>query len=117
PAEFEAGDSAAIMLGAVLSRLIATEAAAVFPALSRPVPVVVWLAASVATVTGAEHVSMPLNASVHVKAIITLELFQPNAFGTGDRAAVTVGTVLSRFTAIEVFEANPAWFTAVPVTG
>src|SRR5262249_44059786 len=47
---------------------------------------------------------------------VTLELFQPAAFGAGALAAEISGGVMSILTTTAVLALKPAWFTAVPVT-
>ena len=82
-------------LGEVLSSLTVTDAFAVFPALSRAVPLTTWPAVSVVIVTGAGQNAMPLVWSEQVNVTVGLTLFQPAALGGGALLAVIVGGALS----------------------
>lgn len=53
---------------------------------------------------------------VHVKLTVTLELFQPFAFGEGETAAVIFGGVSPMFNVILVVALFPATSVTVPVT-
>ena len=55
----------------------AVEVAVVFPAPSTAVPVIVWFAPSVLTVTGAGQLAIPLVRSEQVKLTTTSALYQP----------------------------------------
>jgi hypothetical protein len=61
-----------------------TLAVAVFPALSLADPEIACFAPSVVTVWGGGQLATPDVASEQVKVTVTLELFQPFAFGGGD---------------------------------
>ena len=95
PKPFAGGKGVAAIAGAVLSRLIVTDAEAVFPALSVAVPRTSWLAPSVLTVTGAEQEAMPDVLSEQVNVTTTLVLFQPKASAAGFANAEIVGGTLS----------------------
>src|SRR5271167_3391694 len=69
------------MTGAVLSRFTATDVVAVSPAWFFAVRVMTWFAPFVVTRTGDGQEAIPLASSEHVKLTVTLELFQPAAFG------------------------------------
>jgi len=72
------------------------------------------LAPSVETVIGDGQLATPESESLHAKVTVTLELFQPLAFGAGDGVAVIVGGVLSMFTLTLVLDMLPALSVAVP---
>src|SRR5260370_9007340 len=55
------------------------------------VPCTIWLAPSVVTVTGEVQVLIPEIESMQVNVTVTLELFQPLAFGAGLTVAVIFG--------------------------
>jgi hypothetical protein len=95
PAAFAAGEGVAVIVGGDLSRLMVTEAVAVFPALSVAVPTTTWLAPSVATVAGPEQDATPLVLSEQAKVTVTLELFHPAALAAGAATAMIVGGTLS----------------------
>jgi hypothetical protein len=79
--------------GGVLSRFTVTLTDVVLPLVSVAVPVITWLAPSVATVCVALQVcigAVPLPA-VQTKDTVALQLFQPAAFGAGDTEAVMCG--------------------------
>jgi hypothetical protein len=98
PLAFGAGEAVAVIVGRVSSMLIPlTVAVAELPALSTAVPLALWFAPSVVSVTGAGQVSIPdpPGLSAHEKVTITLLEFQPLAFGAGEAVAVIVGAVLS----------------------
>ena len=64
---------------------------------------------SVVTVTGVVQVATPDVPSEQVKVTVTLALFQPPAFGSGDLPAEMVGAVLStRTVAVWVLSTLPA---------
>ena len=71
------------IVGGVLSRLTVTDVVALFPALSVTVPDTTWFAPSFVTKIGDGQNATPLVLSEHVKLTVTLELFQPAAFGAG----------------------------------
>jgi hypothetical protein len=100
--------------GGVLSSLIVAVPVAVFPALSRAVPEISWLLASVVTVVDAGHTSTPLKPSEQLNATVTFALFQPAAFGAGDGAGVITGGALSMFNVKVALAAFPALSLAVP---
>jgi len=103
-----------LRIGGVLSMLRIALTVAVFPALSTTDPWILWLAPSVVTVCGDEHVATPDVASEHVKLTVTSALFQPLAFGAGEAVAVIVGGVLSIFRLTLVLAVFPALSVAVP---
>ena len=86
-----AGVAVAVIVGAVLSILSFTVTVTVSPALLTAVPVTLWLAPCVVTVTGGEQVFTPDTESLQVKVTVTLVLFHPAAFGGGFCVAVMVG--------------------------
>ena len=94
-AALAAGVSVVVTTGAVLSSLTIIETLAVFPALSVAVPLTVWLAICVLTVTGAVHVAIPDVLSAQVNVTTTLLLFQPAALGAGCATPVIVGRSVS----------------------
>jgi len=100
--------------GGVLSMLNVTDADAVFPATSVAVPGICWLEPSVDTVTGDGQLATPDSASLHAKVTVTLELFQPLAFGGGEGVAVIVGGVLSMLNLTLALAVLPALSVAVP---
>jgi len=57
---------------------------------------------------------MPDSPSLHVKVTVTLELFQPFAFGAGDEVAEIVGGVLSMLSVMLAVALLPAKSVAVP---
>jgi len=114
PAAFEAGDAEALIVGGVLSRLIVTDAEAVFPAMSAAVPEITWLRPSALTVAGGVQLPMPDSESLHVNVTVTFELFQPFPFGVGEDAVEIVGGVLSIFNLMLVLAVFPALSVAVP---
>src|SRR6266481_8006816 len=73
----------AVMFGLVLSIFSGTEIVAAFPTWSAAVPVTIWFAPSLLTVTGAGHEAIPDVASEHVNFTTTSVLFQPKLFATG----------------------------------
>src|SRR5258706_1937197 len=84
------------MVGLVASSLMCTVAEAVLPALSAAVAVRSCPRVSVVTCTGAGQDAMPEPVSSQVYATVTSVLFQPPAFGIGDRCVTIVGGVVSR---------------------
>jgi hypothetical protein len=72
------------------------------------------LAPSALTVTGGGQVATPDKESAHEKVTVTLELFQPLEFASGEALAVIVGAVLSIFTVMLVLAVFPALSVAVP---
>ena len=95
PAAVGSGATVAEIVGAVLSMLSVTLAAAVLPALSVAVPVTTWPWPSVLTSRDAGHVATPDPESLHAKLTWTSVRFQPAALATGDALAVMVGGVVS----------------------
>src|SRR5712691_3988600 len=95
PPAFGDGDTIGRRTGGVLSRLMATCAVAILPALSIAVPVMIWFAASVLTVTGEGQFATPLVLSKQVKLTTTLALYHPAALGGRSAEAVMVGGTLS----------------------
>src|SRR5262249_44563931 len=99
PYTFAAGLGAPDIVGGVWSMLMPLTAPdPELPALSLQTPEADWFAPSLLSVTGAEQLPMPDNASVPLKLAVTEVLFHPLAFAFGERPAVTAGFVLSTFT-------------------
>ena len=102
PLAFGPGEAEAVITGAVLSMLIplTVAAAAVLPALSWQLPVLVtdWLAPlPVSVAPRTLLVAMPEPpASAQLNDTVTLVLFQPAALAAGVRLPVMVGAVESR---------------------
>src|SRR5258708_39007030 len=89
PLAFDAGEMDAVMVGGVLSMFtVAQTGAELFPAASTACPQVDWFAPSVVTTTGDGHVCTPDPTSSQVKVTTTLDLFQPDEFGSGTTTAV-----------------------------
>jgi hypothetical protein len=86
-----AGVTTAVIVGGVLSRLTFTVVVPVLPEVSVTVPLTGWFAPSVLTMTGEGQLCTGYEPAVHVKVTVTLELFQPFAFGAGERVAVMDG--------------------------
>jgi hypothetical protein len=108
PAALGAAVGAPDRLGGTLSTLIPlTVVVALLLALSTAVPVTDWFAALVESVVEPVQLLMPEIVSEHVKATVTSELFQPNAFAAGLRLPVIVGVILSSFTVTEPVPALP----------
>jgi hypothetical protein len=96
---FPEGDVAVAMIeGELLSRLIVTEVEeeAPFPAWSTAVPVMLWAAPSLETVTGAGHVAIAKFASLHLNLTVTFVLFHPLPFGSGLIVLVITGAAATR---------------------
>lgn len=91
PAESGAGEPLAVIIGGASSILTFAVADAVTPALSVAVPCTAWLAPCEVTVTGPGQLWIPTLASLQVNVTVTLELFQPAAFGAGATVAVITG--------------------------
>src|SRR5947209_1796326 len=86
------------MFGLALSMLTLAVSVAVFPAVSLAVPVMGWLAPSVATVCGAVHpplAGMPERLSAQLKVTVTSVLFQPFPLAAGSCVWPIVGASLS----------------------
>jgi len=66
------------------------------------------------TLVAAGHETTPDKLSVQLKVALTLVLFHPAAFGTGESVVAIVGGVLSMLTVREVDAVLPALSTAVP---
>ncbi len=98
PAELAAGAHVPPMVGAVLSSLTVTEPLPLLPNLSVAVAVLMMPAVFTSTVSvaGVGPVPTPEPASVADQVTPTVALFQAAALGSGDKAAVTIGPVLSR---------------------
>jgi hypothetical protein len=95
------GLAEAVTTGGVLSMLIPlTVAVAELPATSVQVPLTDCPAPSAERTVGAGGLpsAKPERLSVHVKLTVTLVLFQPFAFGAGDRIPAMLGGVLSIWT-------------------
>jgi len=103
-----------VTIGEVLSRLIATEALAVLPAMSVAVPLTTRPVVSFVMVCGGEQAAIPERESVHANETVGLELFHPAAFGAGDDCAVMFGGVLSRLMVTDAVALLPAEFLTVP---
>jgi hypothetical protein len=84
-------------------------------ALSTAVPVTDWPAPSLVTVVEGEHDLIPEGESEQVKLAVTAVLFQPLAFGTGDRLPVINGGDLSTLTVTEPLPVLPSRSVAVDV--
>src|SRR5258708_3733541 len=95
PKALGGGTGVAVMLGAVLSRLMVTEVEAVLPARSVAVPWITWFAPSALTVTGAGQDAIPEVLSEHLKVTTTLVLFQPKLSTAGAAEAEITGGSLS----------------------
>src|SRR6185295_19135577 len=95
PLAFGAGESAALMTGAVLSMFSVTLAVALLPALSIAVPDTSWFAPSALTTMVAGQVAMPEPLSEQVNDTLTVVLFQPFKLAGGAASAVIVGGVVS----------------------
>src|SRR5438034_6303110 len=117
PAPLGGGEAAAVAVGAVLSILTGGEVKlAVLPATSVTVTLPLTDVPSVVSTKGLgiEVDATPERLSAGVKPKLTLVLFQPAAFAGGSTAAnVSVGGVLSIFTAVDV---KVALFPATSVT-
>jgi hypothetical protein len=109
PNGVEAGESACVIVGAVLSSLTTTEPVPVLPTRSLAVADFVTPIVLLATVSldGVGPLAMPEPESVAVQAIVTSALFQPAAFRGGDVAPVTDGSVLSSEYEAVVVEVAP----------
>src|SRR5437660_1225464 len=81
PAAFGGGLTVAETSGSVLSILRVTDVLALNPALFTAVPITTWYLPSVATGTGEVQEATPRMGSEQLKVTVTLELFQPAAFG------------------------------------
>ena len=113
-----------VITGAVLSMFNVARMVAFCPLRSVAVPVTIWPAASVLTVTlsvgtGPDPVSTVMLArpeppSVAVNVTVTFVLFHPAAFGWWSSVAVITGG-LSMFTVTDVVAEFPALSVAVPV--
>jgi len=107
PFAFGAGETAAVIVGAVLSMFRVTQKGAeVFPAASTACPQVDWFNPSVVTTTGEGHVCTPDPPSAQTKVTVALELFHPAEFGTGATEAVIVGARVSVVKACEIAAAE-----------
>jgi hypothetical protein len=105
------------MLGAVLSSLTVTLSLPTLPAMSSALPRTSRPAVSVLTTTSAVTVPGltpdPASLSLASKWTVTSELFQSELFGFGDNVWVTVGAMLSHFSAtLLAGSALPALSTA-----
>ena len=89
------GTGGQLTLGSVRSRLIVTEAPALFPALSVAVPLTTWPAPSVVTLIGAGQDAIPDSASEQANKTVGGADHQPAAFAAGATEAVIVGGVVS----------------------
>jgi len=107
PFAFGAGETAAVIVGAVLSMFSITQKGAeVFPAASTACPQVGWFVPSVVTTTGEGHDCTPDPLSAQTKVTVTLELFHPAEFGAGAAEAVIVGARVSVVKACEMAAAE-----------
>ena len=95
PAALGAGETAAAIVGGVLSILSVTLVEVLFPAASVAVPETTCLAPSVVIVCGARQLTTGEVASPQTNVTVTFVLFQPAAFGAGETVAVIVGRSLS----------------------
>src|SRR5437016_5873400 len=115
PAALGAGDTVAVMAGAVLSRVMIAETLAVFPAMSVACLVIAWLPPLALTSTRLGQTAAPEPASLHENVTVTSELFQPAALAGGIAVAEIPGGVLSILSATLVLAVFPALSTACPL--
>src|SRR5436305_1845100 len=108
PAALGAGDTVAVMMGAVLSRLTVSAVLAVLPAKSVACLVIAWLPPSALTSTGLGHTATPEPASLHENITVTSELFHPAALARGLAVAEMAGGVLSIFNVTLTLAVFPA---------
>ena len=116
PAAVGSGATVAEIVGAVLSMLSVTLAAAVLPAVSVAVPLTTWPAPSVVTTRGAGHEAIPDRSSAQTNVTVVLPFSHPVAVGSGAMVAEIVGAVLSMLSVTLAAAVLPALSTAVPVT-
>src|SRR3954470_10367969 len=111
-----AGDTEAVVCGAVMSMLTpTTPASARLPARSNTDPLADFAAPSVASVTGSGQWTTPLRSSAQANVTLTSPLFQPAALA-GVRSTEMVGSVLSSLTVAESVPRLPAPSRALPST-
>ena len=116
PAIFAAGETLAVMVGAVLSIFSVWVVTPLNPALSSTVPSIVWPAPSAVTFTWFAQVATPEPTSKQLKLTVTSVLFQPAVFGLGIAVDVMVGGLVSILIVTVVLARFPAISMAVPVT-
>jgi hypothetical protein len=116
PLALAGGDTAAAILGRVVSRLTVTLVVALAPAASVTVPLTTWLAPSTEKVCGLGHVTIGAVPGTQVNVTVTGVLFHPAALGVGDTAADIVGAVSSIFKVVVTDALFPATSVTVPVT-
>lgn len=87
-----------------------------FPAWSTQLPVADWEAPCTSRVVEDDDESTPERASVHVNDTVTLTLFHPNEFASGDLVPLRTGLVRSTLILVSVVLAGlPARSKHVPV--
>jgi hypothetical protein len=91
PFEPGTGDTAAVIVGGVLSTLTFAQALTEAPELSTAWPQIGCFAPSVLTTIGAVQVEIGYEPGVQLKLTVGSELNQPFAFGAGDTAAAMDG--------------------------
>src|SRR5439155_14126947 len=109
------GGAVIVRSGTVLSSRTVALSVAVLPALSVALPATEKPLVSLLITFAAGQESTPLRASVQVKLTVTSVLFQPFAFGCGDRVRVIPGAVLSKLMIAAVEATLPARSLAVPL--
>jgi hypothetical protein len=108
------GETAAVTVGGVLSRLTETLVLAVCAEASVTVPLIVWLARSTDTICAAGHCSGG-TPPAHWNETVTSELFHPAALGAGAAVAVIASAVCCTLNVRLVDAVLPALSVAVPL--
>jgi hypothetical protein len=102
------------IVGGACSRFTVTWVLALFPAMSRQLPLTTWPAPSVETVCGDVKLATPERLSVQAKVTVTGVLFQLAPLAAGEEVAVIVGGVSSKLTVAQAFAVRPLVSTALP---
>ncbi len=114
PLASAAGETAALICGGVLSKLMEMLVLAVWATASVTVPLIAWLAPSSVTVCDAGHCSGG-TPPAHVNDTVTSELFHPAGLGGGAGVAITESGANCTLNVTLVDAVFPALSVAVPL--